>query len=63
MANSKLVPLKALKVLPFGRNKDFVGRQSQLDRLIEILHTKDTEEDCQRAALVGLGGVGKPKLP
>jgi len=49
-------------VLPFGRNKDFVGRQSQLDRLITILYTEDTEEDCQRAALVGLGGVGKTQI-
>ena len=49
-------------MLPFGRNKDFVGRQSQLNRLITILHTKDTEEDCQRVALVGLGGVGKTQI-
>ena len=49
-------------MLPFGRNKDFVGRQPQLDRLIEILHTEDTEEDCQRTALVGLGGVGKTQI-
>jgi Cdc6-like AAA superfamily ATPase len=49
-------------VLPFGRNKNFVGRQSQLDRLITILYTEDTEEDCQRAALVGLGGVGKTQI-
>jgi hypothetical protein len=47
-----------LRVLPFGRNKDFVSRQSKLDRLITILHT----EDCQRAALVGLGGVGKTQI-
>ena len=49
-------------MLPFGRNKDFVGRQSQLNRLITILHTEDTEEDCQRVALVGLGGVGKTQI-
>ena len=49
-------------MLPFGRNKDFVGRQSQLSRLITILYTKDTEEDCQRVALVGLGGVGKTQI-
>ena len=49
-------------MLPFGRNKDFVGRQSLLDRLITILYTEDTEEDCQRAALVGLGGVGKTQI-
>jgi tetratricopeptide (TPR) repeat protein len=49
-------------VLPFGRNQDFVGRQSQLDRLIKILYTEDTQEDCQRVALVGLGGVGKTQI-
>jgi tetratricopeptide (TPR) repeat protein len=30
--------------------------------LITILYTEDTEEDCQRAALVGLGGVGKTQI-
>jgi hypothetical protein len=49
-------------VLPFGRNRDFVGRQSQLNRLITILHTEDSEEDCQHVALVGLGGVGKTQI-
>jgi hypothetical protein len=49
-------------VLPFGRNKDFVGRQSYLNRLTTILYTEDTEEDCQRVALVGLGGVGKTQI-
>jgi tetratricopeptide (TPR) repeat protein len=58
-ANSELGPLR---VLPFGRNRDFVGRQSQLNRLITILHTENSEEDCQRAALVGLGGVGKTQI-
>jgi hypothetical protein len=53
---------RPLSVLPFGRNKDFVGRQSQLSQLITILHTDNTEEDCQRAALVGLGGVGKTQI-
>ncbi|OBT57821.1 hypothetical protein VE04_01878 [Pseudogymnoascus sp. 24MN13] len=51
-----------LRVLPFGRNKKFVGRQSKLNQLITILYTEDTEEDCQRAALVGLGGVGKTQI-
>jgi hypothetical protein len=46
-------------VLPFSRNRDFVGRQSQLNRLITILYTGDTNEVSQRIALVGLGGVGK----
>jgi hypothetical protein len=49
-------------VLPFGRNGDFVGRQSYLKRLITVLHTEDTEEDCQHIALVGLGGVGKTQI-
>jgi hypothetical protein len=62
LANFKLEPPKPLRVLPFGRNKDFVGRQSQLDQLITILYTEDTKEDCQRAALVGLGGVGKTQI-
>ena len=62
VANSKLVQPKPLRVLPFGRNKDFVGRQSHLNRLITILHTEGTEEDCQRVALVGLGGVGKTQI-
>jgi hypothetical protein len=55
-------PPKPIRVLPFGQNRDFVGRQSQLNRLTKILHTQDTEEDCQRAALVGLGGVGKTQI-
>lgn len=47
---------------PFGRNKDFVGRQSHLNQLTTILHTEETREDCQRIALVGLGGVGKTQI-
>jgi tetratricopeptide (TPR) repeat protein len=62
VANFRVAPPKLLRVLPFGRNKDFVGRQSQLNRLITILYTEDTEEDCQRAALVGLGGAGKTQI-
>ncbi|KIM95406.1 hypothetical protein OIDMADRAFT_206491 [Oidiodendron maius Zn] len=50
-----------LTVLPFGRNREFVGRKSQLDRLITTLHTNKTE-DCPCIALVGLGGVGKTQI-
>ena len=60
--NFQSVPPKRLRVLPFGRNKDFVGRQSQLGRLIKILYSEGTEEDCQHVALVGLGGVGKTQI-
>jgi tetratricopeptide (TPR) repeat protein len=62
VANFQVAPPKRLRVLPFGRNKEFVGRQSQLNRLITLLYTEDTEEDCQRAALVGLGGAGKTQI-
>ena len=61
VANFQVAPPKPLRVLPFSRNKEFVGRQSQLNRLMTILYT-DTEEDCQRAALVGLGGAGKTQI-
>lgn len=49
-------------MLPFGRNRGFVGRQPQLKQLINILHDDDSGEDCQRVALVGLGGVGKTQI-
>ena len=62
LTNFKKEPPKPLRVLPFGRNRDFVGRQSHLNQLITMLYTEDTEEDCQRAALVGLGGVGKTQI-
>lgn len=52
-----------LRVLPFGRNKGFVGRQAKLRQLITILNTENTEEDCPRAALVGLGGKDGGPMP
>ncbi|RDW58733.1 hypothetical protein BP6252_13209 [Coleophoma cylindrospora] len=55
-------PPRPVRILPFGRNNKFVGRQSQLRRLITLLHDKDTDEDCQHIALVGLGGVGKTQI-
>jgi nucleoside phosphorylase len=48
--------------VPFGRNKDFVGRESMLVRLIEELQPGSNEDDCQRVAIVGLGGVGKTQI-
>ncbi|XTI89187.1 purine and uridine phosphorylase [Cenococcum geophilum] len=48
--------------VPFGRNKDFVGRGSELVRLVEELRPGLPEDDCQRIALVGLGGVGKTQI-
>ena len=62
MANIELECFKSLRVLPFGRNKDFVGRQYHINRLIEIFRRGEAEQDCQRAALDGLGGVGKTQI-
>ena len=62
LVDFEIEPPKPLRVLPFGRNRDFVGRRPQLNRLIAMLYTENTDEDCQRAALVGLGGVGKTQI-
>ncbi|KAJ3336596.1 hypothetical protein HDU93_002552 [Gonapodya sp. JEL0774] len=45
--------------IPFSRNKQFVGR----DHVLATLNRKLFDnKDCQRAALVGLGGVGKTQV-
>ncbi|OAG04890.1 uncharacterized protein CC84DRAFT_1165253 [Paraphaeosphaeria sporulosa] len=44
-------------VIPFARDADFVERGTTLDQLQRICAVKDA-----RAALVGLGGVGKSQL-
>jgi tetratricopeptide (TPR) repeat protein len=45
--------------LPFSKNLKFVGRQSKLEILERRLFTAP---DCQRLAVVGLGGIGKTQL-
>ncbi|KAJ3335265.1 hypothetical protein HDU93_005986, partial [Gonapodya sp. JEL0774] len=45
--------------IPFSRNKQFVGRGHILETLDKKLFD---DKDCQRAALVGLGGVGKTQV-
>ena len=45
--------------LPFARNKNFVGRNSQLEQLSRKIQT---EGQFQRIAIVGLGGVGKTQI-
>ncbi|RDW80343.1 hypothetical protein BP5796_05041 [Coleophoma crateriformis] len=54
--------VKSLTVLPFGQNENFVGRQSFVDHLIKVFITDDNGRNCQRAALDGLGGVGKTQI-
>ena len=49
-------------IVPFGRNKDFVGRESILTQLLERIPPGVDEDDCQRTAIEGLGGVGKTQI-
>ncbi|KAF4239078.1 hypothetical protein CNMCM6457_009122 [Aspergillus fumigatiaffinis] len=48
--------------VPFGRNRDFVGRESILAELLKIIPPTAAVDDCQRSAIVGLGGVGKTQI-
>ncbi|KAF7136892.1 hypothetical protein CNMCM5793_006507 [Aspergillus hiratsukae] len=48
--------------VPFGRNRDFVGRESILKLLFTIIPPSVEVDDCQRTAIEGLGGVGKTQI-
>lgn len=48
--------------VPFGRNKDFVGRELVLDRLLEVIPPDADKNDCQHIAIEGLGGIGKTQI-
>lgn len=45
--------------IPFPKNKRFVGRDSTLDALKQMLFTR---KECRKVALVGLGGIGKTQV-
>ena len=60
-ANFSLVP-KAHWLVPFGRNKNFIGRHSQLEEVFARLDPEVSDDDCQRVAIAGLGGVGKTQI-
>ncbi|TGJ83479.1 hypothetical protein E0Z10_g5315 [Xylaria hypoxylon] len=49
-------------VVPFGRNKQFVGRKSILEDLLARIPPSVEENNCQRTAIEGLGGVGKTQI-
>src|SRR4051794_32153706 len=49
-------------MVPFGRNKDFVGRDLILQQLLERITPDAEKDDCQRTAIRGLGGVGKTQV-
>ena len=42
--------------IPFPRNRRFVGRSAVLEELEQKLLVN---KECQRVAVVGLGGIGK----
>src|SRR6185437_1771864 len=48
--------------VPFGRNKDFVGRGDFLFQLVKRIPPNADKDDCQRTAIEGLGGVGKTQI-
>ncbi|KAK4113213.1 hypothetical protein N656DRAFT_789251 [Canariomyces notabilis] len=49
-------------IVPFGRNKEFVGREAILQDLLGRIPPSVDEGDCQRTAIEGLGGVGKTQI-
>ncbi|KAI6080516.1 hypothetical protein F4821DRAFT_55383 [Hypoxylon rubiginosum] len=49
-------------MVPFGCNKNFVGRESILQQLLEKISPSTDQDDCQRTALEGLGGIGKTQI-
>ncbi|KAI1159422.1 hypothetical protein F5B18DRAFT_587349 [Nemania serpens] len=49
-------------MVPFGRNREFVGRGSILEQLLETIPPGADQDDCQRTAVEGLGGIGKTQV-
>ena len=48
-------------LVPFGRNKQFVGRVSELAQIIAKLDPNYVN-NCSRVAVAGLGGIGKTQM-
>ncbi|OWT42405.1 kinesin light chain 3 [Pochonia chlamydosporia 170] len=55
-------PLPGHFLVPFGRNQTFVGRETILSKLLERIWPGTNQDDCQRTAVEGLGGVGKTQI-
>ncbi|TQV94411.1 hypothetical protein V2A60_002556 [Cordyceps javanica] len=49
-------------MVPFGRNREFVGRDSIVKQLLTIIPPSANRGDCQRVVIEGLGGVGKTQI-
>lgn len=56
------VPFGVPFVVPSRRNRKFVGRQRLLAQLLERIAPGLQKDDCQRTAIVGLGGIGKTQI-
>jgi hypothetical protein len=50
---------KPSRYLPFSKNKNFIGRADEMNEFERKLFI---EQDCQKIAVVGLGGVGKTQV-
>ncbi|KAI1170782.1 hypothetical protein F4777DRAFT_567947 [Nemania sp. FL0916] len=59
---SKSVVHSSHFMIPFGRNKNFVGRDAILEQLLEGLPPSADRDDCQRTVIGGLGGIGKTQI-
>ncbi|KAH8660124.1 hypothetical protein BX600DRAFT_522911 [Xylariales sp. PMI_506] len=55
-------PVRSHFLVPFGENEDFVGRETILEQLLERIPPNIKQNDCQRTAVEGLGGVGKTQV-
>lgn len=59
---STTIPTRRHWVVPFGRNRQFIGRGSILEQLLARIPPSVDKDNCQRTAIKGLGGVGKTQV-
>jgi len=57
-----LGPQESHFMVPFGRNKNFTGRDAILENLLQKIPPSANKDDCQRTTLDGLGGIGKTRI-
>ncbi|CAH0034532.1 unnamed protein product [Clonostachys rhizophaga] len=53
---------ETIVLLPFGRDPCFVGRESELKQLGDMLETDADAHSFVEGAIVGLGGIGKTQI-
>lgn len=61
-SRSSSQPDKPCWVVPFRRNKEFVGQKSVLDLLVKMISPSADENECRQTAIEGLGGIGKTQI-